>query len=356
MEKIISFIIPSYNVENCLPVCLDSFLIQESEGFSQLEVIVVDDGSRDRTAEIAGSYVKRFPSVYRLIQKENGGHGSAINVGSQAASGKYMKVVDADDWVVTENLGKLLKKLAKCHSDVVLTPFHQVHMKDGSREIWKMYCPEYEVEYSLGQVLSAYKDFDRCLTFHGIMYRTEFYRHCGHELPEKVFYEDQEYAAIPCCYAKNIYPVNLFLYQYQVGNAQQSVSAVNQVKRIGDIEQVAKDILGYWKTHSSQRADTKLGSSGRELLLKKAEKMILSYYVSSCIFQPDKRTGIRQAKAFTKKIQKISPEIVQRTRKKYWLYRWMCRMHISYGLYEKLMRSKPYRIIRKAYRLEEEPK
>ena len=162
MEKIISFIIPSYNVENCLPVCLDSFLIQESEGFSQLEVIVVDDGSRDRTAEIAGSYVKRFPSVYRLIQKENGGHGSAINAGSQAASGKYMKVVDADDWVVTENLGELLKKLAKCHSDVVLTPFHQVHMKDGSREIWKMYCPEYEVEYSLG--ISIFFPLTRTLT------------------------------------------------------------------------------------------------------------------------------------------------------------------------------------------------
>ena len=352
MEKIISFIIPSYNVENCLPVCLDSFLIQESEGFSQLEVIVVDDGSRDRTAEIAGSYVKRFPSVYRLIQKENGGHGSAINAGSQAASGKYMKVVDADDWVVTENLGELLKKLAKCHSDVVLTPFHQVHMKDGSREIWKMYCPEYEVEYSLGQVLSAYKDFDRCLTFHGIMYRTEFYRHCGHKLPEKVFYEDQEYAAIPCCYAKSIYPVNLFLYQYQVGNAQQSVSAVNRVKRLGDIEKVAENILNYAKRDTNCLHP--LSKAGKEYLLRKGEGIILSYYVTACLFQPDKRKGLKQANAFTAKLRRSCPEILSRIYKKYRLYRWIARLHIPYDFYEKLIRSKLYSVIRKTNWIEKE--
>ena len=352
MEKIISFIIPSYNVENCLPVCLDSFLIQESEGFSQLEVIVVDDGSRDRTAEIAGSYVKRFPSVYRLIQKENGGHGSAINAGSQAASGKYMKVVDADDWVVTENLGKLLKKLAKCHSDVVLTPFHQVHMKDGSREIWKMYCPEYEVEYSLGQVLSAYKDFDRCLTFHGIMYRTEFYRHCGHKLPEKVFYEDQEYAAIPCCYAKSIYPVNLFLYQYQVGNAQQSVSAVNRVKRLGDIEKVAENILNYAKRDTNCLHS--LSKAGKEYLLRKGEGIVLSYYVTACLFQPDKGKGLKQANAFTTKLRRSCPELLPRIYKKYRLYRWMARLHIPYDFNEKLIRSKVYSVIRKTNRIEKE--
>ena len=157
MEKIISFIIPSYNVENCLPVCLDSFLIQESEGFSQLEVIVVDDGSRDRTAEIAGSYVKRFPSVYRLIQKENGGHGSAINAGSQAASGKYMKVVDADDWVVTENLGELVKRFSSCEADVVLTPFHMVDAKTNQREKRLVYLDDFSRILALDEIMSDWK-------------------------------------------------------------------------------------------------------------------------------------------------------------------------------------------------------
>ena len=106
MSKIISFIIPSYNVEEYLTKALDSFLVPELE--TQIEVIVVDDGSYDQTAVIAQSYLERFPNIFRLLQKENGGHGSAINEGSRIAAGKFIKIVDADDWVVTENLGNFI--------------------------------------------------------------------------------------------------------------------------------------------------------------------------------------------------------------------------------------------------------
>ena len=106
MSKIVSFIIPSYNVEQYLRTALDSFLLDEV--LEKIEVIVVDDGSKDSTAEIAREYVKRKPEVFRLLQKENGGHGSAINEGTRIAVGKYLKVIDADDWVITENLVQIL--------------------------------------------------------------------------------------------------------------------------------------------------------------------------------------------------------------------------------------------------------
>ena len=117
MDKIISFIIPSYNVEQYLEKCLSSFL--NPQAIEQMEVIIVDDGSKDRTARIAGDYVKQYPNLFRLISKENGGHGSAINAGTAAAVGRYLKVIDADDWVVTENLKELVDKLAVCTADVV---------------------------------------------------------------------------------------------------------------------------------------------------------------------------------------------------------------------------------------------
>ena len=356
MEKIISFIIPSYNVAHCLSVCLDSFLIKKEEGFEQLEVIVVDDGSKDETADVAKRYTEPFPEVYRLIQKENGGHGSAINIGSREARGKYLKVVDADDWVVTEHLPLLLKKLEACEADVVLTPFHQVNMTNKCREIWQMYCRQYEINYSLEQVVSAYSEFDRCLTFHGIMYRTQFYQSFHHQLLEGVFYEDQEYASIPCCHAKSIYPINLFLYQYLVGNAQQSVSETNRVKRIAHIEEVAKRILQYAYTDSAADEVPQLSAAGKEYLLKKAEGVILSYYVTACLFQPDKKKGLEQAGDFSKTMDQISHEITTRIHKKYQLYRFMCRLHISNEIYEKMIRSRLYSWIRKTHRIEKEPK
>ena len=88
MDKIVSFIIPSYNVEKYLNKCLTSFL--NLEVLDLIEVIVVDDGSKDQTAQIARNYIEQYPSVFRLISKENGGHGSAINVGTAAAAGCYL--------------------------------------------------------------------------------------------------------------------------------------------------------------------------------------------------------------------------------------------------------------------------
>ena len=166
MDKIISFIIPSYNVEQYLEKCLSSFL--NPQAIEQMEVIIVDDGSKDRTARIAGDYVKQYPELFRLISKENGGHGSAINAGTAAAVGRYLKVIDADDWVVTENLKELVDKLAVCTADVVLNPYHQVDMKTGEKAVWKMFLDRYEVTYTLEDVVQNWKKFDRCFAFHGI--------------------------------------------------------------------------------------------------------------------------------------------------------------------------------------------
>ena len=116
MNKIISFIIPSYNVEKYLSTALDSFLA--GDVLDKIEVLIVNDGSKDSTAAVANEYVEKYPETYRLINKQNGGHGSAINAGADAANGKFLKVIDADDWVVTDNLKELIKKLEVCEADV----------------------------------------------------------------------------------------------------------------------------------------------------------------------------------------------------------------------------------------------
>ena len=102
MEKILSFIIPSYNSQGFLDTCIPSFA--NGEVLDELDIIIVNDGSQDDTAAVAEKYCQMYPGSVRLISQENKGHGGALNTGCAAAVGRYLKVIDADDWVLTENL------------------------------------------------------------------------------------------------------------------------------------------------------------------------------------------------------------------------------------------------------------
>ena len=108
MSKILSVVIPTYNMEKYLEKCLNSFIY--NEGADELEVLIVNDGSKDNSVNIAKEFEKKYPNIFKVIDKENGGHGSTINAGLKVASGKYFKVVDADDWVETDELKKLIRE------------------------------------------------------------------------------------------------------------------------------------------------------------------------------------------------------------------------------------------------------
>lgn len=90
MNKILTIIIPTYNMEKYLRRCLDSLIIDE-EGMKQLEVLVINDGSKDSSSQIAHEYQDKYPDTYRVIDKENGNYGSCINIGLKEAKGKYVK-------------------------------------------------------------------------------------------------------------------------------------------------------------------------------------------------------------------------------------------------------------------------
>ena len=108
-KKVLTVTVPSYNVEEFLEECLDSFVCPEI--MDDIEVLIVNDGSTDSTAEIGRRYEEEWPGTFRLITKENGGHGSTINRGVEEASGEYFKVVDGDDWVNRKAFVKLVREL-----------------------------------------------------------------------------------------------------------------------------------------------------------------------------------------------------------------------------------------------------
>ena len=112
MNKILTIIIPTYNMEKYLRRCLDSLIIDE-EGMKQLEVLVINDDSKDSSSQIAHEYQDKYPDTYRVIDKENGNYGSCINRGLKETTGKYVKVLDADDWFDNKSLMLFLTKLVQ---------------------------------------------------------------------------------------------------------------------------------------------------------------------------------------------------------------------------------------------------
>ena len=108
-KKTLTFVVPAYNMTEYLERCVMSLIAAKRN--DDIEVLIVDDGSSDGTLEMAQKFEARYPGIVRAIHQENKGHGGAVNTGIAAASGMYVKVVDADDWVGPESLEQVMAVL-----------------------------------------------------------------------------------------------------------------------------------------------------------------------------------------------------------------------------------------------------
>ena len=108
-KKTLTFVVPAYNMTEYLERCVMSLIAAKRN--NDIEVLIVDDGSSDGTLEMAQKFEARYPGIVRAIHQANKGHGGAVNTGIAAASGMYVKVVDADDWVGPESLEQVMAVL-----------------------------------------------------------------------------------------------------------------------------------------------------------------------------------------------------------------------------------------------------
>lgn len=314
------------------------------ELLSKIEIIVVNDGSTDATIEAASRYCLQYPDTVQLISQENKGHGGALNTGCAAAKGKYLKVIDADDWVVTENLHKLIALLETCESDVVLTHHHTIDIGTGEIKNWRSYPPEFGKSYGFNEIMSDWRSFDRSLTFHGITYRTAFYQKYGHKLLEHIFYEDHEYATYPCCYAQSIIPFDLFLYEYRIGDVNQSVSNANQLKRLGHTEAVLQRMMELYQKLPE--------SSGKEYAAMKIQGLLLSYLTTAMLVEPNKKAGRKLAAKQMALCKEKAPKAWELAQNKYRVFCLLNRLHVTKKTWEALLGSKLYNTVRKNHSFE----
>lgn len=338
--KILSFIVPSYNSARFLDKAIPSFLNEAV--LDKLDIIIVNDGSTDETPVIAQKYCDAYPDSIRLINQENKGHGGALNTGCAAAVGKFLKVIDADDWVETDNLPEFVTKLESCDADVVLTHHYTIDITTGEVKKWKNYPEKFDVPYTFEQIMASWKSFDRSLTFHGITYNTDFYHKNCISLSEHVFFEDHEFATMPCCYAKSVMPMDLFIYDYRIGDVQQSVSNQNQLKRIGHTQTVLERFLS---EYALLQLPENVG--GREYFCMKAQGLLLSYLTTAMLVEPDKRKGRRMGAEMMEKFRSSMPRAYELAKKQYAAYRIMNRLHISKQTFEKVLHAKIYNKLRR---------
>ena len=228
-QKLLTVTVPCYNSQDYMENCIESLL----RGGDRMEIIIINDGSFDRTGEIADSYVAKYPEIIRVVHQENGGHGEGINQGLAHATGKYFKVVDSDD-TLSEDLPKFLDALEACEAeggiDLAVTNYYYVHT-DGVGDRSIDYSTSLPKERIFGWSETKPFRIHQLLTIHSCTFRTELMRKWSEPLPKKIFYEDNLMVCKTMPHIKRMYYMPSDLYRYWIGRPDQSVQENVSKKR-----------------------------------------------------------------------------------------------------------------------------
>ena len=244
--KYISFAIPCYNSQEYMSHAIESIL----PGGENVEIIIVNDGSKDETLKIAREYEKKYPNIISVIDKENGGHGDAVNAGLKKASGKYFKV-DSDDWVRGESLKKILEVLRNMEEngqEVDMLIANYVYEKEGASHKkvihYRNALPQ-DVIFRWSDV--GHFHLDQYILMHSVIYRTDLLKLCQLELPKHTFYVDNIYVYYPLPHVRKLYYMDEDFYRYYIGREDQSVNEKVMIKRIDQQIFVTKRMIDMYQ-------------------------------------------------------------------------------------------------------------
>ena len=132
-NELLSIIIPVYNVEKYLEKCIDSIINQT---YTNLEIILVDDGSTDNCGNICDEYAKKDNRI-KLIHKENGGTSDARNEGLKISTGEYIGFVDSDDYIEPNMYEEMINNIKKNNADIVICSYNNTNNKKRQRKVNK---------------------------------------------------------------------------------------------------------------------------------------------------------------------------------------------------------------------------
>lgn len=324
MNKLLTIVVPVYKVEEYINKCLDS-LILSPELMEKMDVLIINDGTPDNSAEMSREYVKKYPSVFRQIDKENGGHGSVWNMGVKEAYGKYTRFLDSDDWL--ENLDLLIEKLEQTDADLVITPT-LCHCENN--ELWTLQIQDME----FGKVYDA-DSFDwlgnhshgNYIFHHSCTYKTDMFRQYLPLFLEKQPYDDVILGAVSIIGAKSLVAYDFVLYHYLMDRPGQSISLEVQRKHIAAKIKTIRHTIEFIENHPIENQQ-----STKYLYFANKLPKQYNYGYRTLVFDFPYSDAKKYSREWNKWVEEINPSISTPFIK---LYRLMpfCLYRIGYKLF-----------------------
>lgn len=308
---VLTVVVPSYNAERYLDKCLKSLCIPAAR--ERLEVLVVNDGSTDATREMAHAWAEREPEIVRVIDKENGGHGSAVNAGIDAARGEYLRIVDADDWLDTASLPSLLEALETATADLVVDQKFENNLETGAETRFPL---PLSLPFNKTLNFAEYRgdDMTEYYMLHTLSVRVSLLNRLNVHLLEHTFYVDFEYILKVTSRAETIEFLPLYLYHYLVGNAAQSVAPANYVRRSDQHRRVLDECLRF-------RREDDIPEDARDYVTRRCLLLINTHLTIHLIYDRNRRRGARNARAFMASLQSSDPVLYDLSLKRYLIKR-----------------------------------
>ncbi len=299
MEKVLTISIAAYNVSKFLEKTLDSLIIDD-EHMDMMEVIIVNDGSKDDTSKKAHAYADKYPNTFKVIDKENGGYGSTVNASIEAATGKYYKLLDGDDWFDTDNLAEFIDYLKGCESDVVISPYTEEYVLDNKR----IDKDDNKDVTSKVQTIEEAAISDN-MSMHEMCVRTSVLKDGKIELTIHCFYTDTEFVIKSLIHSKTISRFDKNIYCYRLGEEGQSVSLTGLKKHAKDAMEVTKKCSDYF----SDQLNKNPGETKKNTILKKRINRVTSLAYTGLLLQDEKAESQRGLREFDSWIKENNPAL-----------------------------------------------
>ncbi len=242
MEKLLSIVIPTYNMSSYIERCLNSLISDKTKDL--LDVLVINDGSKDDSSKKAKALACQYPDMIRVFDKENGNYGSCVNVGLNEALGKYIKILDADDYMDPKALEDTLDLLQHLDVDMVLTDFNKIYTNAKSELHSLKITPHQTLRL---EDICGGKDFKN-FWMHSVAYKRSIFNNIKYHQTEGISYTDQEWIFLPLAIVRTVYYLPVNLYQYNLGREGQTVSRSFMLKHFNDHLVCIKNLLETFET------------------------------------------------------------------------------------------------------------
>ncbi len=286
-------------MEGYLSYCLDSLIVTNHRDL--LEVLIVNDGSKDRTIEIAYEYEDRYPDLFHVINKDNGNYGSCINAGLPQSSGKYIKVLDADDSFDTINFDLFISFLIHIDADLILSDIevvdvNRVHLRTVSyNSIIKGTLPFIKICES--------NAFIEAIQMHAVTYKREMLVNMNYHQTEGISYTDQQWIFTPMIMVKNVAYFNKIVYRYLVGREGQTMDPNVKLRSMAHAIKNSFGLVSDYENHKKEI----IGEGVRNYLYSRLSWYIKDIYVFYiCHYNKDNALILRE---YDRELKVLSPEI-----------------------------------------------